>query len=99
MQVVYRPIHWAIIGGNSHFTSLARVVTGPKQGRILQKTAFRILVGIDCQNISTHTPQSWYHGVTKVAKTGNTAKMAKNCINRTSARLTPPHATPMVSGP
>ena len=36
-QVVYRPIHQAIIGGNSHFASLARVVTSPRQGYRLQK--------------------------------------------------------------
>ena len=49
---------YAIIGGNSHFASLARVLTGRRQGYRLQKTSFCILVGIYCQNIPTHTPQS-----------------------------------------
>ena len=48
----------AIIGGNSHFASLARVLTGPRQGYGQQKASFRILVGIYCHNIPTHTPQS-----------------------------------------
>ena len=46
----------AIICGNSHFAFLARVVTGSRQGYKLQKTSFRILVGIYCHNIPTHTP-------------------------------------------
>ena len=33
--------------------------------------SFRILVGIYCHNIPTHTPHSRYHGVTEVAKTPN----------------------------
>ena len=45
-----------IIGGNSHFASLARVVTGSQQGYRLQKMSFRILEGICCHNIPTHTP-------------------------------------------
>ena len=61
--------------------------------------SFRILVGIYCYNIPTHTPQSGYHGVTEVAKTANIAKMAEKCINRIRARPTPPHANPMESGP
>ena len=48
----------AIVGGNGHFASLARVLTGPQQGYRLQKMRFRILVGIYCHNIPTHTPQS-----------------------------------------
>ena len=47
----------------------------------------------------THTPQSGYHGVTKVAKTANIAKMAEKCINCMSARPTPPHTNTMESGP
>ena len=90
-----RPIHEAIIAGNSHFASLARVVNGPKQSYRLQKTSFRILVGIYCHNIPTHIPQSGYHGVTEVAKTANIAKMAEKCINCMSARPTPPHTNPM----
>ena len=43
-------------------------LTGPRQGYKLQKASFRILVGIYCHNIPTHTPQSGYHGVTEVAK-------------------------------
>ena len=43
---------------NSHFMSLARVLTFPRQGYRLQKTSFHILVGIYCHNIPTHTPQS-----------------------------------------
>ena len=96
---MYRPIHWAIIGGNSHFTSLAPALTGPQQGYRLQKTSFRILVGIYCHKIPTHTPQSGYHGVTEVAKTANIPKMAEKCINCDSARPTPPHTNPMESGP
>ena len=37
----------------------------------LQKMSFRILVGIYCHNIPTHSPQSGYHGVTEVAETTN----------------------------
>ena len=88
----------AIHGGNRHFASLARIVTGPWQGYILQKTCFHILVGIYCHNIPTHTPQSGYQGVTEVAKTANIAKMVEKCINRNSARPTPPHTNPMESG-
>ena len=46
----------AVIGGNSPFASLARGLTGPQQGYKLQKTSFRILVGINCHNIPTDTP-------------------------------------------
>ena len=53
-------------------------------------TSFRILVGIYCHNIPTHTPQSGYHGVTEVAKTANIAKMAEKCRNCMSARPTLP---------
>ena len=60
----------AIIGGTSHYASLAGVLTGPRQGTV--KKCFCILVGIYCHNIPTHTPQSGYHGVTEVAKTANT---------------------------
>ena len=94
-----RPIHWAIIGGNSHFASLACVVNGPKQGYRPQKASFRIIVGISCQNIPTRTPHNGYHGLTEVAKTANIPKMAEKCINRKSARPTPPHTNPMESGP
>ena len=73
-------------------------LTGPWQGYKLQKTSFRILVGIYCHNIPTHTPQSGYHGVTEVAKPANIAKMAKKCIKCISARPTPPHTNPMDSG-
>ena len=65
----------------------------------MQKTSFRILVGIYCYNIPTHTPQGGYHGVTEAAKTANIAKMAEKCINCISARPTPPHTNPMESGP
>ena len=61
--------------------------------------SFRILVGIYCHNIPTHTPQSGYHGVTEVAQTTNIAKMAEKCINCISARPTLPHINPMESGP
>ena len=83
---------------NSHFTSLARVSTGPRQGYRLQKTSFRFLVGIYYHNIPTHTPQSGLHGVTEVAKTANIAKMAEKYMNCTSARPTLPHTNPMESG-
>ena len=63
------------------------------------KKFFRILVGIYCHNIPTHSPQSGYHGVTEVAKTAYIAKMAEKCINCISARPTPPHTNPMESGP
>ena len=42
-----------------------------------------ILVGIDLHNIPSCTPQSGYHGVTKVAKNAEIAKIAENCINYT----------------
>ena len=54
--------------------------------------SFRILVGIYCHNIPTHTPQSGYRSVTEAAKTANIAKTAKKCK---SARATPPHTNPM----
>ena len=53
----------------------------PRQGYRLQKMSFRILVGIYCHNIPTHTPQSGKHGATEVAKTANIAEMAEKCIN------------------
>ena len=98
-QVVGRPVHKAIIGGNGHFVSLARVVTGSQQGYGPQETSFRILVGIYCHNIPTHTPWSGYHGVTEVAKPANIPKMAEKCIDYNSARPTPPHTNSMESGP
>ena len=98
-QVVYRPIHEAIIGQNSHFASWARVLTVPRRGYRRQKTSLRILVGIYCHNMPTHTPESVWHGVIEVAKTANIAKMAERCINCMSAHLTPPHTNPMESGP
>ena len=52
--------------------------------------SFRILVGICCDNIPTHTPRVSYHGVTEVAKTANIPKMAEKCINCMTARPTPP---------
>ena len=57
-------------------------LTGPPQSYRLQKTSFRILVGIYCHNIPTHTPQGGYHVVTEVAKTTNIPKMAEKCVNR-----------------
>ena len=98
-QVVHGPIHQAIIGGNSHFASLARVLTCPRQGYRLRTTAFRIRVGIYCHNIPTHAPQSGYHGVTEVAKTANIAKTAEKGRNCIGARPTPPDTNPMQSGP
>ena len=74
-------------------------LTGPRQGYRLQNTSFRILVGIYCHNIPTHTPRSGYHGVTEVAKTANITKMAEKWISCISARPTPPHTNPMESGP
>ena len=69
------------------------------KARDCKKTIFRILVGIYCHNIATHTPQSGYHRVTKVAKTANIAKMDKTCINCITACPTLPHTNPMESGP
>ena len=69
-------------------------LTGPRQSYRLHKTSFRILVGIYCHNIPTHTPQSGYHGVTEVAETANIAKMVEKCIKCTGARPTPPHTNP-----
>ena len=74
-------------------------LTGPRQGYRLQKTSFRILVGIYCHNIPTHTSRSRYHGVTEVAKTANITKMGEKWINCISARHTPPHTNTMESGP
>ena len=74
-----------------------RHLTGPRESYRLQKTSFRIIVGIYCHNIPTHTPQSGYHGVTEVAKTANIPKMAKECINSMSDGPTPPHTNPMES--
>ena len=89
----------AIIGGNRHVPSLARVLTGPRQDYKLQKTSFRILIGLHCHNIAAHTPQSGSHGVTEVAKTTNIAKMGEKSKNCISARPTSPHTNPMESGP
>ena len=68
-------------------------LTGPGYGWRPQKTSFCILVGIYCQNIPTHIPQSGYHGVTEVAKPPNIAEMAEKCINCMSARPTSPIQT------
>ena len=47
-QVVHRPVHSCepLLVENRHFTSLARVLTGPRQDYRLQKTSIRILAGI-----------------------------------------------------
>ena len=58
---------------------------------------FRVLVGMYCHNIPTHTPLSGYHGVTEVAET--VAEMAEKCISCMNARPTPPHTDSMESGP
>ena len=73
------------------FPSFARDLTGPWQGYGFQKKpSFRILVGIHCHNIPTHTPRSGYHGVTEVTKTTNIAKNPENRINaRVLIRLCP----------
>ena len=71
----------------------------PKARLETAKTFSRILVGIYCHNISTHGPQSGYHGVTEVAKTTNIPKMTEKGINYISARPTPPHTNPIESGP
>ena len=52
------PIYYAIIGGNSHFASLARVLTGLWQTYTLQKMSLRVLVGIYCHNPHSH-PSEW----------------------------------------
>ena len=52
------PFTMPLFGENSHFASLARVWTGLWQGYRLQKTSFRILVGIHRHNIPTHTPHN-----------------------------------------
>ena len=69
-------------------------MTGSQQGYRLQKTSFRILAGIYCHNLPTHTPQSGYHGVTEVAKTANTPKMAEKCISILYISLLRPIQTP-----
>ena len=56
-----------------------------------------MLVGIYCHHIPTNTPHSGWHGVTEVAKTANTAKMAKKTMLCTRACPTPPHTNPMES--
>ena len=61
--------------------------------------SFHILVGIYCHNIPTCTPQSGYHGGTKIAKTANIPKMAEKGMNCINARPTPPHTNSMESGP
>ena len=78
---------------------LAWVLTSLRQGYKLLKTSCRILVGICCHNIPTHTPQSGYHGATEVAKTANIAKTAEKCTNCINIRPTPPHTNPIESGP
>ena len=64
-----------------------------KRPERLPKKSFCILVGIYCHNIPACTPHSGYHGVTKVAKTADIAKMAEYRINCISARPTLPHIT------
>ena len=66
------------MGGNSHFASLAWVLTNPRQGYRVQKTSFHILVGIYRRNIPTHSPQTGYHGVTEVAKPPTYQKWMEN---------------------
>ena len=47
-----------MIGENSQFESLPQVLIGPQQDYTLQKTSFRILLGMYCYNIvATCTPQ------------------------------------------
>ena len=64
-----------------------RHLTGPQQSYRLQKTSFRILVGIYCHNLPTHTPESWYHGVTDVAQwfEGGGAWTVKGGMHRLTA--------------
>ena len=45
------------------------------------------------------TPQSGYHGVTKVAKNTDIAKTSKNCINYMNTCPTPLHTNPMEPRP
>ena len=63
----------------------------PSAGLETAKMSFRILVGIHCHNIPTHTPQSGYHGVPEVAKTPNIAKMAEKVhkLHQRSSHSTP----------
>ena len=63
------------------------------------KFRIRMLVGIYCYNIPTHTLQSRCHGFIEIAKIANIPTMAEKCINCTSARPTPPNTNPMESGP
>ena len=56
-EKLHRPIHYAIIGGNSHFASLARAFDRPSAQLQNAKTSFHILVGIYCHNLPTRTPR------------------------------------------
>ena len=50
-------------------------------------------MGLYCDCMPTCTPESGYHGITKLAKNANIPKTAKSYINRISARPTLLHTT------
>ena len=79
-------------------TVISRLSHEPALER-LQKLSFWIQVSVYCDYIPNYTPQSGYHGVTKVAKNAEIAKATKNCINCISACPTPLHTNPMELGP
>ena len=60
----------------------------PRQGFRRQKISFWILAGIHCHNIPNCTPLNGHHGVIKVTKKDDIAKMIKNYLNRKSTRPT-----------
>ena len=93
MQVVYQPMHACepLLLVKIGFSRLSH--RPHRQGYRLQKTSFCILVGICCHNIPTHTPQSGYRRVNKIAKNTDIAKTTK------LARPTPLHTNHMESGP
>ena len=55
--------------------------------------SFCILACVYYHNIPTSTPHSGFHGVTKIAKNADIAKLAENYMNCISARPTLPTQT------
>ena len=60
-----------------------------------KKAPVCIVPGILCHKIPACSPQRVHHSGTEVLKTANVAPMAEKFINRSTARPTPPHRSPM----
>ena len=63
-------------------------MTGPRRGYRLQKASLCSLICAYCQTILTCTPQNGHHGITKVTKNTDIAKIAENCMSTCSSSAT-----------